>query len=42
MSPKGGSKDSTVAGVMLNAYNQTVKVTSLKVMKVGKVAIDCN
>ena len=36
------SKESPVVGVMLNAYNQTVKVTSLKVQKFGKVAIDLN
>jgi hypothetical protein len=32
----------TVSGVMLNAYNQVVKVNSLKVQKSGKVAIDLN
>lgn len=31
-----------VSGVMLNAYNQVVKVNSLKVQKAGKVAIDLN
>lgn len=32
----------SVSGVMLNAYNQVVKVNSLKVQKSGKVAIDLN
>lgn len=31
-----------VSGVMLNAYNQVVKVNSIKVQKSGKVAIDLN
>ena len=41
MTAKSGA-GKTVSGVMLNAYNQVVKVNSLKVQKSGKVAIDLN
>lgn len=40
MTAKSGS--TSVAGVRLNAYNQTVKVSNLKVLKHGKVAVDLN
>ena len=40
MSAKSG-KDK-VTGVMLNAYNQTLKITDISVKKYGKVAVDLN
>lgn len=41
MSAKKPSK-TAVTGVLLNAYHQTIKVTSMKLQKVGKIAIDLN
>ena len=40
MTSKSAGK--SVSGVMLNAYNQVVKVNSLKLQKSGKVAYDLN
>ncbi len=40
MKAKNGS--SSVAGVRLNAYKQTIKVLNLKVQKNGKIAVDLN
>jgi len=36
------SKGTPVTGVLLNAYHQTIKVTSLKLQKMGKIAVDLN
>ena len=40
MTAKNGKEK--VTGVMLNAYNQTIKVTDIAIQKVGKMAIDLN
>ena len=40
MAKKSGKP--AVTGVLLNAYKQTIKVTSLKLQKIGKIAIDLN
>ena len=42
MMAKDAKSNGRVMGVKLNAYNQTIKVTNLKVQKIGKVAIDLN
>ena len=36
------SGKTAVTGVLLNAYRQTIKVTSLKLQKIGKIAVDLN
>jgi hypothetical protein len=40
MAAKNGSDK--VTGVMLNAYNQTIKVSDIAIRKYGKMAIDMN
>lgn len=42
MTAKNEKGASPVTGVLLNAYKQTIKVSDIKVEKIGKVAIDLN
>ena len=42
MTAKNTKGSGKVTGVMLNAYKQTVKLTNLKLLKYGKVAVDLN
>lgn len=42
MTAKNEKGASPVTGVLLNAYKQTIKVSDIKVEKIGKMAIDLN
>ena len=42
MTAKNEKGVSPVTGVLLNAYKQTIKVSDIKIEKIGKVAIDLN